>query len=521
MQRPITEPGKGSYWMIDLTQGEGNKRVRKRNKKPTKAQLAAQGAVEAYRASVRLPGQGGAPRPGPYPLPPSHAQQSPPEIANEDVYQAPPMQTNSQGAPTEEPHRSPLRSSSSSQHAHPSFSGISISPRQRQRPEQLLYQYPSISSHHAPPMSLQHQNGAQQPLLLPSSHDNIHGLDADIDPTLCVLSKDGFVSHSVAGPNAEAHYDLLPQRDGPMSGVQPGAVQLPIPLNTLPIGAAPLPRDPPLAGAPQIQQHQAASANRQAQLTLPHISPAPPSRSMTYHDQLLPSHQGITTPNTPKAGSTSTPHLPQHSSSTAFRHQKLHLTPTLPQPDASRQAAVETPQQPPAFAHAQAEAPRLPPMRTLSESPAPATSQRQRQDLTGPTGFARFAARVPTFGKPTMPIGMPVRPLLLSEDKGKRRVDGESGGAGAGEGEGEGGDHTGGSDEGRGGGGGSRRHFVPPEPRAGFQYVQRRDNGLISTLRTSERYDERTVNWLNRLDRDDGESRSVETGPPPFIEDLG
>ncbi|KAA1467189.1 winged helix DNA-binding domain-containing protein, partial [Dentipellis sp. KUC8613] len=30
VQRPITEPGKGSYWMIDLTQGEGNKRERKR-----------------------------------------------------------------------------------------------------------------------------------------------------------------------------------------------------------------------------------------------------------------------------------------------------------------------------------------------------------------------------------------------------------------------------------------------------------------------------------------------------------
>ncbi|KAI0309952.1 hypothetical protein OF83DRAFT_1025015, partial [Amylostereum chailletii] len=30
VQRPITEPGKGSYWMIDVTQGEGNKRQRKR-----------------------------------------------------------------------------------------------------------------------------------------------------------------------------------------------------------------------------------------------------------------------------------------------------------------------------------------------------------------------------------------------------------------------------------------------------------------------------------------------------------
>ncbi|KAH9063630.1 hypothetical protein EDB87DRAFT_1557719 [Lactarius vividus] len=68
VQRPITEPGKGSYWMIDLTQGEGNKRVRKRNKKPTKSQLAAQ----AYR----LPGQGGdSRRPTPYPPLPTHARQ--------------------------------------------------------------------------------------------------------------------------------------------------------------------------------------------------------------------------------------------------------------------------------------------------------------------------------------------------------------------------------------------------------------------------------------------------------------
>jgi hypothetical protein len=162
---------------------------------------------------------------------------------------------------------------------------------------------------------------------------------------------------------------------------------------------------------------------------------------MTYLDALLPSHQGITTPIMPKAGSTSTPQLPQHSAPTAFC-QKLHPTLTLPQPDASRQAAMESPQQQPAFA--QAEALRLPLIRTLSESPAPTTSQRWRQDLTGSTGFAHFAAHVPTFGKPTLLIGMPVHPLLLSEDKGKRRVDGKSGGAGASEGEG--GDHAGGSD---------------------------------------------------------------------------
>ncbi|KAF9790807.1 hypothetical protein BJ322DRAFT_999001, partial [Thelephora terrestris] len=28
--RPVTDPGKGSYWMVDYSQGEGNKRLRKR-----------------------------------------------------------------------------------------------------------------------------------------------------------------------------------------------------------------------------------------------------------------------------------------------------------------------------------------------------------------------------------------------------------------------------------------------------------------------------------------------------------
>ncbi|KAJ7765821.1 hypothetical protein DFH07DRAFT_690882, partial [Mycena maculata] len=30
MQRPVTEPGKGSYWELDVSQGEGYKRPRKR-----------------------------------------------------------------------------------------------------------------------------------------------------------------------------------------------------------------------------------------------------------------------------------------------------------------------------------------------------------------------------------------------------------------------------------------------------------------------------------------------------------
>ncbi|GJE88704.1 forkhead domain-containing protein [Phanerochaete sordida] len=39
--RPISEPGKGYFWVVDYSQGEGNKRQRKRNKKKTKAELRA------------------------------------------------------------------------------------------------------------------------------------------------------------------------------------------------------------------------------------------------------------------------------------------------------------------------------------------------------------------------------------------------------------------------------------------------------------------------------------------------
>jgi len=471
--------------MIDLTQGEGNKRVRKRNKKPTKGQLAAQAAAEAFRASARLPGQGDAPCPAPYPMPmPSHLPPQPQivEDPNDDMYQAPPMQTNfTTVAPVEEPHHSPLRSSSS-QHS-------GISPRQR-RPEQL---YPLTSTDHTP--MLLHQNATQ---LLPSSHDTL-GLDTNIDPMLRALPKDSLGSHGITGPMTASPHDVIPHRGGPTPSMQPGAVQLPMPL-----------------------QQQAASANRQAQLTLPQPSLAP-SRP-AYHHQLSSYHG--TGANTLQ--SISTPHMPQHSPSSAFRHQELQSTSTLPQPDASRQMA---PPQQPAFTYAHAQAPRLPPMRTLSESPAPATplpqqpvsalcavggttSQRQPQD----PGFARFAARVPagfaksTFGKPTLvgnspPIGMPVRPLLLSDDRGQGHTEGEGGA--------ERDVRAGGGDERRnGGGGGSRRHFVPPSPRLGIEYVQRADDGLITARRTLGRHDEGTVEWLNRLDH------GHESRPPP-IEDMG
>lgn len=50
--RPITDPGKGHYWTVDFSKGEGNKRPRKRGRvsaKSKKAQAQPQVQVAAYR----------------------------------------------------------------------------------------------------------------------------------------------------------------------------------------------------------------------------------------------------------------------------------------------------------------------------------------------------------------------------------------------------------------------------------------------------------------------------------------
>jgi hypothetical protein len=112
-----------------------------------------------------------------------------------------------------------------------------------------------------------------------------------------------------------------------------------------------------------------------------------------------------------------------------------------------------------------------------------------------------------------MPI---LRPLALSEDKGKRRVvDSDDRGDYAGDDKRER-EHDG---RGVGGGGGSRRHFVPPSARPGIEYVHRADGGLVTARRTFERHDERTVGWINRLDRGE-ENRANDSGAPPPHEDV-
>lgn len=56
--RPITEPGKGCYWVVAHDKPPGNKRERKRNKKPGKRALAAMEREKAAAAAVN-----GLPRP--------------------------------------------------------------------------------------------------------------------------------------------------------------------------------------------------------------------------------------------------------------------------------------------------------------------------------------------------------------------------------------------------------------------------------------------------------------------------
>ncbi|TCD65245.1 forkhead box protein [Steccherinum ochraceum] len=48
ISRPITEPGKGNYWIVDFSMGDGNKRPRKRNPRPKKAERIRM-AAEAAR----------------------------------------------------------------------------------------------------------------------------------------------------------------------------------------------------------------------------------------------------------------------------------------------------------------------------------------------------------------------------------------------------------------------------------------------------------------------------------------
>jgi hypothetical protein len=91
-----------------------------------------------------------------------------------------------------------------------------------------------------------------------------------------------------------------------------------------------------------------------------------------------------------------------------------------------------------------------------------------------------------------------IPPLVLSEDKGKRRAT-ESEGHGDSAGD----DNHEREGRGIGGGGGGQRHFVPPSPRSGIEYVPRADGGLVTARRTSERHDVGSVAWLDRFDRGD------------------
>ncbi|KAI0294891.1 hypothetical protein B0F90DRAFT_1220144 [Multifurca ochricompacta] len=165
------------------------------------------------------------------------------------------------------------------------------------------------------------------------------------------------------------------------------------------------------------------------------------------------------------------------------------------------------------------------------------------------TGFTRFAHvpigfGQPTFGKPSLAaaaaagvapvaagaaagaatntttsslLGMSLRPLVSSEvgftargtDKGKRHAESQVERSSGADGNGDGDDDDDEREEeeerlNAGGGDGRRPHrrrrFVPPPPRPGIEYVHGAGGGLVTSRRTSGRYDEGTVEWINRLD---------------------
>ncbi|KAF8997307.1 fork head domain-containing protein [Cyathus striatus] len=64
--RPITEPGKGHYWYIDISSGEGNKRLRKRRNKSSRVQDSIEDEDdEVDSIDEEMEGLGGS-SPGPY-----------------------------------------------------------------------------------------------------------------------------------------------------------------------------------------------------------------------------------------------------------------------------------------------------------------------------------------------------------------------------------------------------------------------------------------------------------------------
>ncbi|CUA67738.1 Forkhead box protein L1 [Rhizoctonia solani] len=101
--RPITEPGKGSYWTVNLNGPEGTRRVRKRRSKKAKAEEGAndagsQGPSATDTASPSAPTPSPPPQaPGtngsPLPPPGQNGQQNgnyPPSWANDERWQQPP-----------------------------------------------------------------------------------------------------------------------------------------------------------------------------------------------------------------------------------------------------------------------------------------------------------------------------------------------------------------------------------------------------------------------------------------------
>ena len=354
VQRPITEPGKGSYWMIDLTQGEGNKRVRKRNKKPTKSQLAAQ--------TYRLPGQGcDSSRLPPYPQPqPPHVPQP---ISKEDTQpmdcdddyqpQAPPMQTNFTTKPPEQPQSQP-------QHARALLPprGAATTPLS-----------PSVSS------------------LRPRE---LLDLDANIDPALRVPD----ATHASRSSKVP-HPSHLP----PGSPVQTKAQQMLLP--------RPPHHSPYHRPFLHQQQSQAQGAGQQlSQTAAPpsHISHSRTSISGLPHDQMNPQRNAAA--------------MLAHQQQSSPQQQAAQPPAPVHTPPAAAQAQTRTPRLPPMRTLSQSPDPTsTEPSHTSPPPPSspPSISGPPTSPPRSTVGFARFA-HAPTRFVPTLAFGdstsTPIRPLV-------------------------------------------------------------------------------------------------------------
>ena len=311
--------------MIDLTQGEGNKRVRKRNKKPTKSQLAAQ--------AQRLPGQGvdDTPRPAIHP-PPPHAQQPIPKEDNlamdcDDDYQpqAPPMQTNFITKTTEQPQPQQPRTLIPPRGGGAmSFSPSTSSSRPRE--------FPDLDANIDPAL--------RAPVAAPTSRSSRVPHLSHIPPSTPVVLTPQVHGQQMVLPRpphrSPYHRPLLPhQRSQTPQGTDLQRSQAAIPTSHR-LSIPGLPHDqtnPQRRAASALAQQQAARTSAAAQ-TQPRTPRLPPMRTLSQSPDSEPTHTSPppTSPPSTASGPPTSPPRPTTAGFARFARAPTGFAATGPPP---------------------------------------------------------------------------------------------------------------------------------------------------------------------------------------------